>query len=58
MIWHVVARDGVADDFTPDISADVPRLFVAFDRHHDPARMREDVFEKLKQEYGRLPHLP
>lgn len=55
MIWHVVVRDGVADDFTPDISADVPRLYVAFDRHHDPARMRENVLEKLQQEYGRLP---
>lgn len=55
MIWHVVARDGAADGFTPDLSADVPRLFVAFDRHDDPVRMRENVLEKLHQEYGRLP---
>lgn len=55
MIWHVVARDGAADGFTPDLSADVPRLFVAFDRHGDPVRMRENVLEKLHQEYGRLP---
>lgn len=58
MIWHVVARDGVADDYTPNISSNVPRLFVAFDRHHDPARMRENVLEKLQQEYGRLPSPP
>lgn len=55
MIWHVIVRDGAADGFTPDISADVPRLFVAFDRHNDPARMRENVLERLQQEYNRLP---
>mgnify|MGYP000071078259 CR=1 FL=1 len=55
MIWHVVARDGAEDDFTPDISAGVPRLFVAFDRHDDPNRMREYVLENLQREYGRHP---
>lgn len=55
MIWHVVARDGAADGFTPHLSTDVPRLFVAFNRVDDPFRMRERVLEVLQQEYGRLP---
>ena len=55
MIWHVVARDGAEDDFAPNSSANVPRLFVAFDRHDDPNRMRENVLENLQHEYGRLP---
>jgi 7-cyano-7-deazaguanine synthase in queuosine biosynthesis len=55
MIWHVVARDGSADGFTPHLSTDVPRLFVAFNRVDDPFRMRERILEMLQQEYGRLP---
>jgi len=55
MRWHVIAKVGIEDNYTPNIAADVPRLFVAFGRHNDPARMRENVLNKLQEYYGDLP---
>lgn len=55
MMWHVIAKVGTEDNYIPNIEADAPRLFVAFDRPDDPFKMREHVLEYLQKRYGRLP---
>lgn len=55
MMWHVIAKVGTEDNYIPNIEADAPRLFVAFDRPDDPSRMREHILDNLHKSYGRLP---
>jgi len=55
MMWHVIVKVGIEDNYIPNIAADAPRLLVAFDRPDDPFRMREHVLDNLKRFYGRLP---
>lgn len=52
MTWHVVARVGPADSYSPTIDAQSPRLVAVYDDPAHPAHVRNDVLQRIRDQLG------